>query len=375
VQTGPTTYGIRTVNQQLGQTIQGGVSGGQVPANPFVVAPAIVNPFGPFGAPRIAFGDINGDGTPDLIIGNGPNNPPLVTVINGTALLNINNISLSNPANILAQFYAYDPSYPGGVFVSAGDFNGDGRAEIVTGTDVGGGPIVRVLQYVQAGDPGFVPGVTTIYTNVRDFSAPGAHIPAMFNAYDPNFRGGVRVAVGDVNGDGKPDIVTGAGPGGGPHVKVFSGADGSVLRSFFAYSANFTGGVFVGAGDYNQDGKADILTGAGNGGAPHVEVFSGAFVSPTLLASFFAFPPGGNPGFIPNPNTTTGVGSVAFTDANGDGQLDILVGTARGPQARALVFRGPGFTPILDPGSELLISPTLRDGANVAGSATAISGP
>jgi hypothetical protein len=197
----------------------------------------------------------------------------------------------------------------------------------------------------------------------------------MFNAYDTYFRGGVRVAVDDVNGDGKPDIVTGAGPGGGPHVKVFSGADGSVIRSFFAYGANFTGGVFVGAGDYNQDGKADILTGAGNGGAPHVEVFSGAFVSPTLLASFFALPTGGNPGFIPNQNTTTGVGSVAFTDANGDGQLDILVGTARGPQARALVFRGPGFTPILDPSSELLISPTLRDGVNVAGTATAINGP
>ena len=94
-----------------------------------------------------------------------------------------------------------------------------------------------------------------------------------------------------------------------------------------------------------------------------------------MLASFFAFQSGGSPGFIPDPNVTTGVGSVAFTDANGDGQLDILVGTARGPQARALVFRGPGFTPILDPGSELLISPNLRDGANVAGSATAISGP
>src|SRR4051794_7920963 len=65
----------------------------------------------------------------------------------------------------------------------------------------------------------------------------------------PAFTGGVSVAAGDVNGDGFPDIVTGAGPTGGPHVKAFSGKDGSELFSFYAYDAGFTGGVNVAVGD------------------------------------------------------------------------------------------------------------------------------
>src|SRR5262249_10827794 len=65
-----------------------------------------------------------------------------------------------------------------------------------------------------------------------------------FRAYDQTFRGGVRVATADITGDGIPDVVTAPGPGGGPHVKVFDGATGAVVRDFFAYAAGFTGGVF-----------------------------------------------------------------------------------------------------------------------------------
>ena len=120
---------------------------------------------------------------------------------------------------------------------------------------------------------------------------PEAHLieatgESVLLAYDPLFLGGVHVTLGDVNGDGTADIITGAGFGGGPHVKVFSGTDLSELASFFAYDPAFGGGVTVAAGDIDGDGRADIITGAGFGGGPHVKVFSGTDLSE--LASFFA---------------------------------------------------------------------------------------
>ena len=92
----------------------------------------------------------------------------------------------------------------------------------------------------------------------------------------PGFLGGVSMTLGDVNGDGVVDVIAGAGPGGGPHVRVFSGVDFAELASFFAYDPVFAGGVHVAAGDVDGDGRADIITGAGPGGGPHVQVFSGA---------------------------------------------------------------------------------------------------
>src|SRR5207245_3539144 len=112
-----------------------------------------------------------------------------------------------------------------------------------------------------------------------------------FFAFDPHVTGGLYVAAGDVNGDGFADIICGADAGGGPNVSVFSGKDGSRLLSFFPYDPAFTGGVRVAAGDTNGDGKAEIITGAGAGGGPNVTVYQFAQGQAQLLQSYFAYDP------------------------------------------------------------------------------------
>ncbi|MCA9071522.1 MAG: VCBS repeat-containing protein, partial [Planctomycetaceae bacterium] len=160
------------------------------------------------------------------------------------------------------------------------------------------------------------PGKSSVVTAMDGISGQTSF---EFSPYGENFLGGVRVATGDVNGDGTPDIITAAGPGGGPHVKVFDGSDGSTeLLSFFAFDATFSGGVFVASADLDGDNIADIITGADAGGGPHVKVISGADGT-TELFSFFAY----------GAEFTGGV-RVAAGDITGDGTPDIITGAGPG---------------------------------------------
>jgi hypothetical protein len=147
----------------------------------------------------------------------------------------------------LTSFFAYTPSFHGGVNVAAADVERAGKVDIITGAGPGGGP------------------------HVRTFSSAGVPLDGGFFAYDPNFTGGVSV------GAALGRIVTGAGAGGGPHVKVFEGVgtnpDGSTFvgvptgGGFFAYDPRFTGGVWVAIG------PSGIVTGPGSGGGPDVRTF------------------------------------------------------------------------------------------------------
>jgi hypothetical protein len=119
-----------------------------------------------------------------------------------------------------------------------------------------------------------------------------------FFAFDPGFLGGVRVAAANVDGSDRASMVLGTGPGGGPLVRVVKLVAGDLvdLASFFAYDPAFRGGVFVAAGDVRDDARAEIVTGTGAGGAPHVRVFTGAGLDTGV--GFFAYHPGFSGGVI-----------------------------------------------------------------------------
>ncbi len=110
--------------------------------------------------------------------------------------------------------------------------------------------------------------------HVRTFRADGSPVASFF-AYAAGFLGGVTVALGDLDGDLDDEIVTGAGIGGGPHVRVFrsNGTDTGV--SFFAYTPGYSGGVNVAAVDVDGDGVDEIVTAPATTGGPHVRIWSG----------------------------------------------------------------------------------------------------
>ncbi len=367
-------YAVRAVRTQNGTVLTGGLKGARLPDNPFVVSPALVNPAAPTQSPRLAFGDFNGDNVPDLVLANGPGTPPLVTVIDGTAIDLLPDGSLSDIATlqsrrgrngqslILAQFYAYDPGFQGGVNVAVGNLGGGGLT-IVTGADEGGGPHVRSFRLVpQTGQ-------------ANPFGAVPVSNPfGSFYGYEAAFGGGVRVAVADVTGDGKDDLILVPGAGGGPRVRVYDGAavlaanaplsrDAASYADFFTVEESFRGGLFVAAGQYRSDAKqADIIVGAAGGGGPRVMIFAGDTVrqaKPTVLADFFAFTTleqsdrlFGQAGYF------TGVGGVSFGGRGGSGFLDVLASTGRGPQLTVRQFDGgPNLTAATPTRSDLTNAP------------------
>ncbi len=186
----------------------------------FTRAGAVASEFVPFAGTslsvRVAGADLDGDGMGEIVASLGAGSGPRVRV------LTLNGVRI-------AEFDAYAPTYDRGVFVSAGDIDGDGDDEIVTGTDQGGGPHVRAF----SAEGGSASGGDGTYKVV-----------ASFFAYDPLFRGGVRVTVGRL--DGADSIITAAGPGGGPHVRIFNAA-GSPVGGFFSDAEADRDGITVGA--------------------------------------------------------------------------------------------------------------------------------
>lgn len=205
-------------------------------------------PYGEFtGGAFLAMGNFDQDTAQEMVTGAGPGGGPNVRI-------------LDLDGNVLAGFFAYDEGFKGGVDVAAGDIDGDGIDEVITGAGAGGGP------------------------NVRIFNTRGRAVGGFF-AYPESFRGGVNVTAADMDKDGDDEIITGAGPGGGPQVRVFY-ANGKPMYTFFAYDESFRGGVDVVARSGTATAAPRIITAPGPGGSPEIRVYR---ANGSMVSKFFAY--------------------------------------------------------------------------------------
>jgi hypothetical protein len=98
--------------------------------------------------------------------------------------------------------------------------------------------------------------------------------------FDAGYIGGVRVATGDIDGDGKDEILIGSGAGADASVRVYDGL-GVLLSTLILPSSFGRGGVMLKAGDFDGDGLDDIFVASGRRGESQIAVFSGQMSLPT----------------------------------------------------------------------------------------------
>ena len=253
----------------------------------------------------------------------------------------------------------------GGLSIAAGDlppdaFNPFGLVEnkYVTGTGPGTEALVRV--WMRNGQPG---------------------TPIL--AFDPfpGFTGGINVAVGDVLGDGKQEIIAAVAGHGPPAVKVFD-YSGNLISSFYAFNPAFMGGVNIAVGNVlggiaaggypggvvSSVFKQEIIVGAAAGDAPHVVVTNGYG---SILRSFLAFDVGYLGGVTVAAGSLPSQPSADYlTNGGSDTNAydDIIVGAAVAtPHVKAFqVWTGA----IVEKLSFYAFDPSIHQGVTVAAGST-----
>jgi hypothetical protein len=185
---------------------------------------------------QVAVGDVDGDGVADIVTIPGAGVSPQVRVFSGTG----------KPK---ASFYAYGTSMKQGVQILLEDVDRDGTKEIITVPNPGGAAqvIVRTLH--------------------------GRKL-AVFHALPRTSRIGVSIAVADVDGDGKAEIITVPKQGTAPRVSVYSW-QGRLKRSFRPFPTAVRGSISLSTVDHDGNGTYSILTSIQQGGRSNLRQFSG----------------------------------------------------------------------------------------------------
>lgn len=206
----------------------------------------LITSFNPYSTERqtgvsVATGDLNGDGIDEIIT---------VPAKSSAQIRAWRYDTTSKKFTRLAQLFAYDRSQRQGFTVASGDLDGDGRAEIAV----------------------------TARTNARSVavlrltSSNALQVIKRFNPYPIQYTTGLTLAIGDVFGTGRGNIITTGGPGYYSDVKIFD-IKGKSLNHFLAISQSYRNGLSLTALDVNRDGRDEIIAGPYRNGEPWVYVY------------------------------------------------------------------------------------------------------
>jgi hypothetical protein len=258
------------------------------------------------GGLRLAAGDFDGDGADEIVVGLGPGSGGWVAILDDAA----------NGHRLLKWIRLPWPLYNaanGEVFPAAGDLDGDGRAEIVLGLGPGGGGYFLVVDDATQG-----------------FKTIGWR-QVSWAAYN-EANGATHPAVGDLDGDGRAEIVLGMGQGSGGWVQVINGPQqGYSHRKWIqvdwpSYTSNSARGTtFPAVGDLDGDGRAEIVLGLGPGSGGWFQVVDDFTAGFSHLGWYQI---SWNAYSAHNGETRPAVGNI-----DGDGRMEIVVGLAEYPGA------------------------------------------
>ena len=276
--------------------------------------------------PFVIAGDFNSDGKNDLAVGDPSTSNSSVFIFYGGSIIT----EMASGADVNIQTGANAVYF--GCSMTAGDFNADGRTDLAIGAYGYSSNIGRAY----------------IFYNDGSISTPDVTITGETGSYL-----GWSMTAGDFNADGETDLAVG-----GYQYDVGSNTNEGRAYIYTFNDPNFTGdassglGISMVSGDFNADGKTDLVVGANtySSGAGRAYVFFNDGVIPSTVATADAIITGeasSNFGF-----------SFTAGDFNADGKVDLAIGavTYSTSTGRAYIFYNGSIITESATGADVIIS-------------------